>query len=122
MGIRDSAAVERAGSSTQTARSNAKPNPNSHPDPNPDPNPHQAVDPNRSFNPDGEVVAGRSFNPEAATEESSALLALLATLGVEQWTCHVDLHETTDSDESEFRPAKACIYIERAAGHIYIYI
>lgn len=67
----------------------------------------QAVDPNRSFNPDGEVVAGRSFNPEAATEESSALLALLATLGVEQWTCHVDLHETTDTDESEFRPAKA---------------
>ena len=71
----------------------------------------QAVDPNRSFNPDGEVVAGRSFNPEAATEESSALLALLATLEVEQWTCHVDLHETTDSDESEFRPAKACMCI-----------
>ena len=67
----------------------------------------QAVDPNRSFNPDGEVVEGRSFNPEAATEESGALIALLNKLGVSQWMCHVDLHETTDTDESEFRPAKA---------------
>jgi len=67
----------------------------------------QAVDPNRSFNPHGEVVEGRSFNPEAATEESGALIKLLGSLGVEQWTCHVDLHETTDTDETEFRPAKA---------------
>jgi len=68
---------------------------------------YKAVDPNRSFNPNGEVVEGRSFNPEAATEESAALLALLDSLGVEKWTCHIDLHETTDTDESEFRPAKA---------------
>ena len=67
----------------------------------------QAVDPNRSFNPNGEIVPGRSFNPEAATEESSALIGLLDQLGVEEWTCHIDLHETTDTDESEFRPAKA---------------
>ena len=67
----------------------------------------QAVDPNRSFNPEGEVVAGRSFNPEAATEESAALIALLGSLGVPQWLCHIDLHETTDTDETEFRPAKA---------------
>ena len=66
----------------------------------------QAVDPNRSFNPEGEVVEGRSFNPEAATEESAALLALLGTLGVDEWMCHIDLHETTDTDETEFRPAK----------------
>ena len=66
-----------------------------------------AVDPNRSFNPDGAVVPGRSFNPEAATEESSQLLSLLKSLNVDQWKCHIDLHETTDSDESEFRPAKA---------------
>ena len=66
-----------------------------------------ATDPNRSFNPDGEVVEGRSFNPEAATEESAALIALLKTLNVEQWLCHIDLHETTDTDESEFRQAKA---------------
>jgi len=67
----------------------------------------QAVDPNRSFNPNGEVVEGRSFNPEAATEESKAILGLLESLGVKQWLCHIDLHETTDTDESEFRPAKA---------------
>ena len=66
-----------------------------------------AVDPNRSFNPDGEVVAGRSFNPEPSTDESRNLIAYLGTLGVEQWLCHVDLHETTDTDETEFRPAKA---------------
>eukprot|EP00239_Pterosperma_sp_CCMP1384_P005368 CAMPEP_0197859994 /NCGR_PEP_ID=MMETSP1438-20131217/35046_1 /TAXON_ID=1461541 /ORGANISM="Pterosperma sp., Strain CCMP1384" /LENGTH=326 /DNA_ID=CAMNT_0043476693 /DNA_START=249 /DNA_END=1229 /DNA_ORIENTATION=- len=67
----------------------------------------QAVDPNRSFNPQGEVVEGRSFNPEPATEESRALIALLEGLGVDKWTCHIDLHETTDTDETEFRPAKA---------------
>ena len=67
----------------------------------------QAVDPNRSFNPDGEVVEGRSFNPEAATEESRALIGLLDSLDVAQWMCHIDLHETTDTDETEFRPAKA---------------
>jgi hypothetical protein len=71
----------------------------------------QAVDPNRSFNPDGEVVVGRSFNPEAATEESSALIQYLRqTLSPNtppQWICHLDLHETTDTDETEFRPAKA---------------
>lgn len=67
----------------------------------------KAVDPNRSFNPHGEIVEGRSFNPEAATDESSALLAHLATLNVAQWTAHFDLHETTDTDETEFRQAKA---------------
>lgn len=68
---------------------------------------YAATDPNRSFAPDGEVVSGRSFNPEPATDESRAVIALLATLGVDQWTCHVDLHETTDTDDTEFRPAKA---------------
>lgn len=67
----------------------------------------QAVDPNRSFNPHGEVVEGRSFNPEAVTEESGALIALLEAAQVAQWTAHFDLHETTDSDEDEFRPAKS---------------
>ena len=66
----------------------------------------RAVDPNRSFNPNGEVVEGRSFNPEAATDESAALIKYLDTLGVKQWMCHIDLHETTDSDQTEFRPAK----------------
>ena len=67
----------------------------------------QAVDPNRSFNPDGEIVPGRSFNPEAATEESAAVIAHLKSLGITEWLCHLDLHETTDTDDTEFRPAKA---------------
>lgn len=53
-----------------------------------------AVDPNRSFRPD---------SPAA---ESAALMALVAPLR-ERVLVHVDLHETTDSDESEFRPALA---------------
>uniref|UniRef100_A0A7S4AJT2 Peptidase M14 domain-containing protein n=1 Tax=Pseudo-nitzschia australis TaxID=44445 RepID=A0A7S4AJT2_9STRA len=70
-----------------------------------------AVDPNRSFNPDGEIVEGRSFNPEAATEESAALIKYLREdikeLAQNNWICHLDLHETTDTDETEFRPAKS---------------
>ena len=27
--------------------------------------------------------------------------------GSDGWACHIDLHETTDTDESEFQPAKA---------------
>jgi Succinylglutamate desuccinylase / Aspartoacylase family len=53
-----------------------------------------AVDPNRSFKEDGK------------TGESSALLRLIAPLRG-HFILHVDLHETTDSDESEFRPALA---------------
>ncbi|CAB9501153.1 Zn-dependent enzyme from deacylase carboxypeptidase superfamily [Seminavis robusta] len=67
----------------------------------------KAVDPNRSFNPNGEVVEGRSFNPEPATQESMALIGYLNDLGVKQWMCHFDLHETTDTDNTEFRPSKA---------------
>mmetsp|Transcript_10392 Transcript_10392/g.15725 ORF Transcript_10392/g.15725 Transcript_10392/m.15725 type:complete len:404 (-) Transcript_10392:152-1363(-) len=85
----------------------------------------KGVDPNRSFNPEGEIVEGRSFNPEAATEESAALIRFMeyeigkkgddeadadadADDGKKEldWLCHVDLHETTDTDETEFRPAK----------------
>lgn len=53
-----------------------------------------AVDPNRNFRPDGPA------------RESTALLELLKPLRG-QFVAHVDLHETTDSDESEFRPALA---------------
>ena len=56
-------------------------------------NPH-AVDPNRSF---------REPSPSA---ESAALLRLVAPLRG-RFLVHVDLHETTNSDESEFRPALA---------------
>ena len=53
-----------------------------------------AVDPNRSF---------RAASPAA---ESAALMRLVAPLR-DRWFVHVDLHETTDSDETEFRPALA---------------
>jgi hypothetical protein len=53
-----------------------------------------AVDPNRSF---------REGSPAG---ESAALLRLIAPLRG-RFLLHVDLHETTDSDESEFRPALA---------------
>ncbi len=53
-----------------------------------------AIDPNRSF------YAG------SPAEESSNLMALVASLPNEP-LIHIDLHETTDTDESEFRPALA---------------
>jgi len=52
-----------------------------------------AVDPNRSF------VAG------GPSQEANAVLALLSQFPTP--LVHIDLHETTDSDNSEFRPAKA---------------
>ena len=53
-----------------------------------------AIDPNRSF---------RDNSP---AEESAALMRLVAPYR-DQVLLHIDLHETTDSDESEFRPALA---------------
>ncbi|WP_022975998.1 M14 family metallopeptidase [Nevskia ramosa] len=53
-----------------------------------------AVDPNRSF---------REPSP---AQEAEALMRLVAPLR-ERVIVHVDLHETTDTDESEFRPALA---------------
>ena len=55
---------------------------------------HDAQDPNRNFH-DGSPVG-----------ESAALVALLAPLRG-RVLMHIDLHETTDTDESEFRPALA---------------
>lgn len=52
------------------------------------------------------VDPNRSFREGAGCGESDALLKLLAPLRGPVLV-HVDLHETTDSDESEFRPAKA---------------
>jgi len=60
-------------------------------------NPH-AVDPNRSFNAAG-IAAGTS-------QEAAAVMQLLQPY-LTNVLVHVDLHETTDSDNSEFRPAKA---------------
>lgn len=53
-----------------------------------------AVDPNRSFK-------DRGLSPESA-----ALMQLVAPLQG-KLLVHIDLHETTDTDESEFRPAVA---------------
>jgi hypothetical protein len=48
----------------------------------------------------------RSFRENSPAQESAALMRLVAPLR-ERVLLHIDLHETTDSDESEFRPALA---------------
>jgi hypothetical protein len=52
------------------------------------------------------VDPNRSFKEGSSAAESTALLQLIAPLRG-RFLLHVDLHETTDSDESEFRPALA---------------
>ncbi len=52
------------------------------------------------------VDPNRSFRNNSAAEESAALMRLLAPLK-DRVLVHIDLHETTDTDESEFRPALA---------------
>ena len=54
----------------------------------------EAIDPNRSF------------RAESPAQESAALMRLVAPLR-DRIGMHIDLHETTDTDESEFRPALA---------------
>jgi hypothetical protein len=54
----------------------------------------RAIDPNRSF------VA------DSPAEESAALMRRIEQIGG-PFVVHIDLHETTDSDEQEFRPALA---------------
>jgi Protein of unknown function (DUF2817) len=48
----------------------------------------------------------RSFYANSPAQESAALMRLIAPLRG-QFAAHIDLHETTDTDESEFRPALA---------------
>ena len=52
------------------------------------------------------VDPNRSFKADSPAPESAALMSLVAPL-VDQFLVHIDLHETTDTDESEFRPALA---------------
>ena len=60
----------------------------------------------------------RSFYANSPAEESANLIKLVASLG-DNVLVHIDLHETTDSDESEFRPALAARDgIEYVAGMI----
>ncbi len=54
----------------------------------------RAIDPNRSFVTD------------SPAEESAAVVELVRS-SARPYLMHVDLHETTDSDENEFRPALA---------------
>ncbi|MGV3482102.1 MAG: M14 family metallopeptidase [Sphingobium sp.] len=55
---------------------------------------YDAIDPNRNFRADGPA------------RESTALIALVRSVE-HPFLLHIDLHETTDSDEGEFRPALA---------------
>ncbi|ANB17277.1 M14 family metallopeptidase [Dokdonella koreensis] len=52
------------------------------------------------------IDPNRSFRADSPAPESAALMRLVAPLR-EDVLVHIDLHETTDSDESEFRPALA---------------
>ena len=56
-----------------------------------------AEDPNRGFT-----------GPDSTREECAGVWGVVESLGgKDAFLVHVDLHETTDTDESEFRPAKA---------------
>ena len=52
------------------------------------------------------IDPNRSFRKDSPAQESAALMKLFEPF-VERALVHVDLHETTDTDESEFRPALA---------------
>ena len=52
---------------------------------------YDAIDPNRNFRPNG-------------PREATALIELVRAFA-DDYLLHIDLHETTDSDETEFRPA-----------------
>jgi hypothetical protein len=55
----------------------------------------KAVDPNRSF------------YKNSPAEESAFVMEYIASLSMFDIKVHIDLHETTDTDNSEFRPALA---------------
>jgi Succinylglutamate desuccinylase / Aspartoacylase family len=57
------------------------------------------------WNPDA-IDPNRSFFADSPAPESAALMRLVAPYR-DRARLHVDLHETTDTDESEFRPALA---------------
>jgi hypothetical protein len=52
------------------------------------------------------VDPNRSFRADSPAQEAAALMQWVAPVR-DQILVHVDLHETTDTDESEFRPALA---------------
>ncbi len=52
------------------------------------------------------IDPNRSFRKDSPAEESVALMRLVAPIR-DRVLMHIDLHETTDTDETEFRPALA---------------
>jgi hypothetical protein len=52
------------------------------------------------------IDPNRSFTSNSSCEEAAQLMQLLASFALD-FTAHFDLHETTDTDNSEFRPALA---------------
>lgn len=52
------------------------------------------------------IDPNRAFKEGSPAQESLALMRLVAPLHG-QFAAHIDLHETTDTDESEYRPAVA---------------
>ncbi|MDO3720218.1 M14 family metallocarboxypeptidase [Marinobacter sp. chi1] len=52
------------------------------------------------------IDPNRSFHDDSPAEEAAALMRLVAPLR-DRVLLHIDLHETTDTDETEFRPALA---------------
>ncbi len=52
------------------------------------------------------IDPNRSFRDDSPAQESAALMRLVAPVG-DRVLVHIDLHETTDTDESEYRPALA---------------
>jgi len=52
------------------------------------------------------IDPNRSFNKNSPSEEAAALMKVISSLNI-NITAHFDLHETTDTDNSVFRPALA---------------
>ena len=57
------------------------------------------------WNPDA-IDPNRSFRENSPAQESAALMRLVEPVS-DRVLLHIDLHETTDTDETEFRPALA---------------
>lgn len=52
------------------------------------------------------IDPNRSFYQDSPSEEAAAVMAYCQSKAITP-ICHIDLHETTDTDNSEFRPALA---------------
>ncbi len=52
------------------------------------------------------IDPNRAFHPDSPAEECAALMAAVAALDT-PWHVHIDLHETTDTDNTVFRPDRA---------------